>query len=216
MKKHTIRAEADIRLGLEYLARADTRLVAVIRRSGPVPLRLQKPGFESLASIIVSQMVSRASASAIWQRLAAATGQMQPGRVLDLPGETLSAIGLSRAKISTLQALARAVIAGDLDLAEIVTMNDREAIEALTAIRGIGPWTAEIYLMFSAGHPDIFPSGDIALQNAVAHAFTLPDRPSPGALFAIAQSWQPWRSVAARLFWSYYAQEMRRPMLPVA
>jgi DNA-3-methyladenine glycosylase II len=217
MKKHPINTHADINAGLQYLANADPRLVAVIEKAGAIPLRLQTPGFEGLASIIISQMVSRASANAIWQRLLASSGQtLEPDHILTLTPETLAAIGLSRAKISALQALAGAVLAGDLDLAGIMAMDDREAMQALTAVKGIGPWTAEIYLMFSAGHPDIFPSGDIALQNAVAHAFSLPQRPTGRTLSAMAEIWQPCRSVAARLFWAYYAREMRRSILPVA
>jgi DNA-3-methyladenine glycosylase II len=217
MKKHPIKTHADINAGLDYLARTDTRLIAVIEKAGAIPLRLQTPGYEGLASIIISQMVSRASANAIWQRLLASCGQtLEPDHVLSLSNEQLAAIGLSRAKISTLQALAHAVVTGNLDLAGIVSMDDREAMQALTAVKGIGPWTAEIYLMFSAGHADIFPSGDIALQNAVAHAFALGSRPSDKALSEIALCWQPWRSVAARLFWAYYAQVMHRTIQPVA
>ena len=125
------------------------------------------------------------------------------------------AVGLSRAKTETLRRAADAVDRGELDLDAVCHMEAVAATRRLTAIKGIGRWTADVYLLFCGGHPDIFPSGDIALQNAVAHAFGLAMRPSPQELDRIAEGWSPWRGVSARLFWAYYSREMRREAAPV-
>ena len=114
-----------------------------------------------------------------------------------------------------MRALAVAEIEGRIDLRGLCSLTAAEAIGQLTAIRGIGAWTAEVYLLFCAGHPDVFPAGDVALQNAVAHAFGLDERPGARLLSDIAADWRPWRGVAARLFWAYYAREMRRSVQPV-
>lgn len=206
----------DVAKGLQVLAGLDARLQSVIARAGPVPLRLATPGYEGLANIIVSQMVSKASAAAIWRRLMALTGEPMTARsLLALDDDALRAAGLSGAKVSALRAAAEAETSNVLDPERICRIDAREATGQLTAIRGIGQWTADVYLMFCAGHPDIFPVGDVALQNAVAHALGLETRPKPRELAAIAEIWTPWRSVAARLFWAYYSQEMRRATDPL-
>jgi DNA-3-methyladenine glycosylase II len=211
-----IRNDEDVREGLAQLLLLDPRLIDVAADAGPLPLRLREPGFEGLAHIIVSQMVSRASAEAIWRR-------MRPGDVL-LTAEVYAALhpeawrefGLSRAKAETLARIAEAAASGTLDLSALSGLPPAEAMAALTALKGVGPWTAEVYLMFCGGHADVFPSGDVALQNAVAAAFGLTERPSAKKLAADAQAWSPFRSVAARLFWAYYAAKLGRGLLPVA
>ncbi len=201
----------DVEEGLAALAVADPRLGSVIAQAGDVPLRLQPPGFEGLASIIVSQMISRAAANRIWERLADLAGEaMEAGDLLALDELQLRAVGLSGAKARTLLAAADAVAGNGLDLQRICALPAPEARAQLTAVKGIGPWTAEIYLMFCAGHPDMFPVGDVALQSAVAHGLGLKERPKGAALAEIAGVWSPWRSVAARLFWAYYSRAMRR------
>ena len=122
---------------------------------------------------------------------------------------------LSRAKADTLKRVAEAVASGTLDLHGLSRADTSEAMAALTGIRGIGPWTAEVYLMFCGGHPDVFPAGDVALQSAVGHALGFDTRPTAKMLIEMAGLWSPWRSVAARLFWAYYATEMRRDGLPI-
>ena len=126
-------------------------------------------------------------------------------------------LGLSRAKAETLRGVARAVASGELDLAAICSKSKAAvAIRELTSIKGVGRWTAEVYLLFCAGHPDVFPVGDVALQNAVGHALALEVRPvRPRELDSLAEIWAPWRSVAARLFWAYYAQKCAADGLPV-
>jgi DNA-3-methyladenine glycosylase II len=206
---------ADIDEGLAALVIADPRLGRVIEAAGPVPLRLSEPGFSGLASIIVSQMVSRASADAIWGRITAA-GPVTAATYLAHEPDIVARFGLSRAKASTLLSLAAAIEAGDFDLDAIPTLEAKQALQLMTALPGIGPWTAEVYLMFCGGHADLFPVGDVALQAAVAHAFGLAERPTPRALAEMAQGWQPWRAVAARLFWAYYGACMRRNVTPIA
>ncbi|WP_310414270.1 DNA-3-methyladenine glycosylase [Mycoplana sp. BE70] len=213
---HMIRTQADVAAGLVDLALLDARLFAVIDKAGPVPLRLHDPGYRGMAGIIVSQMVSRASADAIWRRLEEVAGEVTPHHVLNLTDADCRAVGLSRAKAETLRRVAEAVDRGSVDLDAICHMEAGAAIQALTAIKGIGRWTAEVYLLFCAGHPDIFPSGDVALQNAVAHGLGLSVRPSQAELDEIAATWSPWRGVSARLFWAYYARAMRREGAPLA
>jgi DNA-3-methyladenine glycosylase II len=208
-----IRDQSDIQAGLEALVLLDPRLGPIVDIAGPVPLRLNEPGFAGLASIIVSQMVSRASADAIWRRLSAA-GPVTADGYGALDPAVVATFGLSRAKAATLRNLAAAISAGQFDLASVGMLETAEAIRGLTALPGIGPWTAEVYLMFCGGHADIFPAGDVALQAAVAHAFALEARPSAKNLIALAEIWSPWRSVAARLFWAYYAVKMRRDVTP--
>ncbi len=206
----------DIDEGLEHLARLDPALRPVIEIAGPLELRIHEPGFAGLAHIVVSQMVSRASANAIWARIIAGTGgAVTAENYLAASGELRATFGLSRAKATTLEGLARAVTEGKVDLDGVVRKEGSAALSELVALRGIGPWTAEVYLMFCGGHPDIFPVGDVALRSAVAHALALEVRPEAKWLAERATLWSPWRSVAARLFWGYYANIMRRAMVPL-
>jgi DNA-3-methyladenine glycosylase II len=200
--------------GLEALQTLDPRLIKVARIAGAVPLRRNPAGFESLCGIIVSQQISKASADAIFARLKAAIDPFTPGKLTSLGDAPLIAAGLSRPKQRTFLAIAEACQSG-LDLEALCLLPAGEAITQLTALPGIGPWTAEVYLLFCAGHPDVFPAADIALQNAVRHAFGLESRPNPKPLAEIAASWSPWRSVAARLFWAYYANMKGREGVPL-
>lgn len=206
----TIDSLDDVRDGLAALAVADSRLVPVIERAGTVPLRRRAPGYQGLAEIIVAQMVSKASANAIWARLEAEAGGCQPEAIVALSDAQCRHIGLSRAKETTLKGAAQAVLDGTIDPQGLCSLPAEEAIQAMTAIKGIGAWTAEVYLLFCAGHADIFPAGDVALQGAACHALGLEARPDPKSLRQIAAAWQPWRGVAARLLWAYYANAMRR------
>lgn len=210
-----IRNEEDIREGLAALAMIDPRLAAVIAAAGPVPLRLMQPGFAGLAHIVVSQVVTRASAEAIWRRILAA-GPVTAETYLAHDESLVASFGLSRAKAATLAGLAHAVCRSGLDLEQIARLEPESAMAELTALPGIGPWTAEVYLMFCGGHADLFPAGDVALQASVARAFALPVRPSGTALAAMAQGWRPWRAVAARLFWAYYAVTAGKDAAPTA
>ena len=211
-----ITSEVDIAAGLDALVELDPRLGEIIARAGPVPLRLQPAGFAGLAEIVVSQMVSKASASAIFGRLVEKLGgEVSGAGVMALGADGLFGVGLSRAKASTLLAIADAELAGGLDLQGVCRMATADALAHLTAVKGVGPWTAEVYLMFCAGHPDIFPVGDIALVHAVHHAFAHDAKLKGRNLAAFAECWAPWRSVAARLFWAFYSQALRRAADPL-
>ncbi|KRD51477.1 DNA-3-methyladenine glycosylase 2 family protein [Ensifer sp. ENS10] len=210
-----IRTHEDIEAGLSGLVMLDARLEYVVARAGPVPLRRTNPGYRGLASIIVSQMVSKASAAAIWRRMEERLGEVTASGVISLSDEDCRVIGLSRAKADALRRVADVVVGGEIDLDAICDAEATEAIRDLTAVKGVGRWTAEVYLLFCAGHPDVFPSGDVALQNAIGHGLGLELRPTAREIDSLAASWSPWRSVAARLFWAYYAQEMRRDAVPV-
>lgn len=210
-----IRTEADIEAAAAILAGIDPSFAPVIARAGRIPLRYRPPGYEGLANIIVAQMVSRASADAIWKRLDAVTSGITVDNILARSVEELRGAGLSGAKESTLRGLAQACRDG-LDLERTAFLDADVAIAELTAVKGIGLWTSEVFLLFCAGHPDIFPCGDVALQSAAAHAFQLPARPGQKEFRAITLRWQPHRSIAARILWAYYAIQNKREGIPVA
>ncbi|MCO5162232.1 MAG: DNA-3-methyladenine glycosylase 2 family protein [Mesorhizobium sp.] len=210
-----ISSDSDIVDALDALVEADSRLAAVRVAAGPVPLRLSSPGFSSLVSIVVSQQVSRASAEAILGRLVSLVEPLTPGALLAADPDLFRQAGLSRPKQATILALSRAVRDG-LDLDALCAGEAEAAIAELTAIAGIGRWTAEVYLLACAGHPDVFPARDVALQSAVGAALGIDPRPGEKALIAIAESWAPWRAVAARLFWAYYRQIKGREAAPAA
>jgi DNA-3-methyladenine glycosylase II len=210
-----LRTAEDIKSAISELLVIDPAFAAVVERIPAVPLRYRQPGYEGLAHIVVGQMVSRASADAIWGRLEALTDGVTAERVLAHPVEALRGVGLSGAKESTLRGLAMACADG-LDLEAVAGLPAAEAIARLTSVKGVGPWSAEVFLLFCAGHPDIFPSGDVALQSAAASAFQLPERPTDKALRAMAAHWQPCRSIAARVLWAYYAVQHKRDAIPVA
>jgi len=210
-----IRGLDDVAAGLDALDVLDARLPAIRAASGDLELRLSEPGFVSLVSIIVGQQVSTASARAIFGRLIQLADPLTPRAILDAGDDLFRKAGLSRPKQKTLLALAEAVESG-LDLAHLCELDGGEAISHLTAVKGIGPWTAQVYLLFAAGHPDIFPDKDVALQAAVAHALGHETRPTDRELAIIAEAWSPWRGVAARLFWAYYRTMKGRDAVPVA
>lgn len=203
----------DISAGLDALCAIDPRLTTVRAIAGEVPLRLSEPGFTSLVSIIVAQQVSRASADAIFGRLIRLVDPLTPQALLDAGEVLFREAGLSRPKQRTLLAVSKAVRDG-LDLHHLCSLDAAEAIVRMTSISGIGPWTAQCYLLFSAGHPDIFPARDVALQSAVGHALGLAPRPGEKVLAGLAESWTPWRGVAARLFWAYYRETRGRDGAP--
>jgi DNA-3-methyladenine glycosylase II len=205
---------SDIKNGLEGLFALEPRLAHIAAIAGEVPLCRHPAGFESLAGIIVSQQISKASADAIFARLKAVVDPFTPRELLRAGEDALISAGLSRPKQKTFFAVAEACTDG-LDLEALCGLPAQDAVARMTVLPGIGPWTAEVYLLFCAGHPDIFPAGDIALQNAVRHAFGLEARPTPKPLTAIAERWSPHRSVAARLFWAYYANMKGRDGAPL-
>jgi DNA-3-methyladenine glycosylase II len=204
MQQTHIHTEADLDAALAALAAADSRFAGLLVAAGRPPLRRREGGFAGLAAIIVSQQLSTASAAAIWGRLSAAFNPLDPAAILRARPARLARLGLSAPKIRTLKAIARAVDGGQLALAALADGPADDAHAALTAIHGIGPWTADIYLLACLGHADAWPAGDLALQEAARVAFALPLRPNAKEMVALAESWRPWRAVAARILWSYY------------
>ncbi|MDT8344031.1 MAG: DNA-3-methyladenine glycosylase 2 family protein [Thermohalobaculum sp.] len=191
--------------GCDWLARAEPRFGHVLAVTGPPPLRRHEGGFSALLKAICSQQLSVAAADSVAGKLAAA-GAEDPAVLLALDQDALRACGLSRPKIRYARALAEA----RLDYDALAAMAEDEAVATLTAIKGIGVWTAEIYLMFAVGRADVFAPGDLALQEAARILFDLPARPAEKAFRAQAQAWSPWRAVAARLLWQYYRHAKSR------
>jgi DNA-3-methyladenine glycosylase II len=200
-----IRGPACVAEGAEWLAAREPRFAHALERAGEVPLRLREDGYGALLSAIVSQQVSVASARAIWGRLEAA-GMTDPAAVAGAGDDALRACGLSRQKIRYARALAEA----EIDYAALRAAPEGEVVTTLTAVPGIGRWTAEIYAMFSLGRADVFAPGDLALQESTRLLFGLPERPRERALRGMAEAWSPWRAVAARLLWAYFHVETSR------
>ena len=191
------------------LAQADADLAAVLDRRGPPPLWAREAGFATLVHIILEQQVSLASARAAFDRLGAALGVVTPGRLLQLDDATLKAIGFSRQKTHYARLLARAVLDGRLDLERLAEEDDATVKTELVKLKGIGPWSADIYLLMALRRPDAWPSGDLALAVAAQQVKRLPARPAPADLEALAEAWRPWRAVAARILWHHYLSQPR-------
>lgn len=209
-----IKTDEDIAEGLRSLHRRDPRLRPIIKASGKIPLRRAPSGFEGLAEIVVNQQLSAASAAAIWGRFAKAFPDFDPARVARARDAKMQSFGLSGAKIRTIRAIAAAIKDG-LDINALADLPGEVAHEQLTQIKGVGPWTADIYLLFCLGHADVFPAGDLALRNSVMAGLALPETPAIGELEEIAAAWSPWRGVAARLFWAYYRVLRNREAAPI-
>ncbi|MBV50111.1 MAG: 3-methyladenine DNA glycosylase [Roseobacter sp.] len=194
-----ITCDADVAEGAAWLAARSTQFAAALEATGPLPLRLRNDGFDALIGAIIGQQVSVASANAMRTKMDAA-GLTDEAAITAAGEEGLRSAGLSRQKIRYALALADARI----DYAALRHAPNADVIKTLTAVPGVGLWTAQIYAMFSLGRADVFAEGDLALQEASRILFDLPERPKPKQLAAMAESWSPWRSVAARTLFSYY------------
>jgi len=202
-----IRTRAHIDAAAAHLADTCEHMELMISAlEGPIPTRLRPGGFEALLRSIVAQQVSVASATAIWARVEENIDPLTPENFLRKRAATMRKCGLSRPKARYGRALSEALVSGALDLKRLPRMADEDAIAHLTQVPGIGQWTAEIYLMFSLGRPDVFPSGDIALQNTFQLVAGLDERPSTNEIAVIAERWSPYRAVAARVLWTYLRQ----------
>ena len=199
-----IHTETELDIALAALGKSDPRFVALIASAGRPPLRRRPDGFAGLAATIVAQQLSTASANAIWGRIATAFDPIEPTAIMRARPARLARLGLSAPKIRALKEIARAIARGQLALATLGDLTAEDAHAALTAIHGIGPWTADIYLLSCLGHADAWPAGDLALQEAARLAFGLRARPIAKEMVALAEPWRPWRSVAARVLWTYY------------
>ncbi len=214
-----IRSEDDLEAALAALTKADPRFAALIAAAGRPPLRRRQDGFPGLAATVVSQQLSTASAGAIWGRLAAAFDPFEPQAIMRARATQLARLGLSAPKIRALKEIARAVARGKLALTSFADIAAEEAHAALTSVHGIGPWTADIYLLSCLGHADAWPAGDLALQEAARVAFGLRARPTAKEMVPLAEPWRPLRAVAARVLWTYYRTVKGRdgaPNLPKA
>jgi DNA-3-methyladenine glycosylase II len=205
----------DVARGMKALRRACPVMRRIHDVAGDPPLRRRDGGLAGLARIVVGQQVSVASAEAIWGRFETVFTPLSAARLTAAGDADFRAAGLSAPKIRTLRAIAAAMDAG-LDLDALSTIEEAEARARLTAVSGIGPWTADIYLMFCVGRADVFAPGDLALQVAWQWAAGLDERPDAKAMAEIAERWRPWRGVAARMLWAFYAHEKKqRSGLPV-
>lgn len=194
-----IRTEADLAEGAAHLARVCPVWARVLPQIGPLPLRRREDGFEAIAGAIVAQQISVAAAASIWDRMVAAD-LITASAIAAASDDDLRAAGLSRPKARYLKAIA----AAGLDWDGLRELPDDQAIATLVALPGIGVWTAEIYLKFALGRPDVFAAGDLALQESARIMYGLDTRPGPAALRDLAEPWRPWRAVAARGLWAYY------------
>jgi DNA-3-methyladenine glycosylase II len=210
-----IHTEADLAAALAELLALDPRLTALLDSSAPPQLRRRPGGLEGLVRIVMGQQLSVASADAIWGRLRAAYDPFHHQTLLRARTAKLQRVGLSAPNIRTVRAIAQAAADGVIDFDALETMTADEAHAALVAVHGIGPWTADIYLMFCLGHADAWPAGDLALQEAARLGFDLPQRPSAKEMVALAEIWRPLRGVAARVLWAYYRARKRREAVPV-
>jgi DNA-3-methyladenine glycosylase II len=190
--------------GVRFLADRDEHLAAVVKTYGHPPLWVREPGFPTLVYIILEQQVSLASARAAFERLKAAVNPLTPGRFLKLTDAELLRIGFSRQKTLYSRLLAESLARRYFNLRDLHELHDDSARNMLIAFKGIGRWTADIYLMSALRRPDIWPTGDLALATAVREVKRLRQRPSPERLEMLSVPWRPWRAVAARLFWHAY------------
>ena len=193
--------------GVNELARIDQGFARIISQYGPPPLWERPQGFPTLIHIILEQQVSLASAQAAYDRLNARLTTFGPRKFLKLSDAELKQIGFSRQKTHYSRELARALISGSIELSSLSKLSDQEVRHRLMQIKGIGPWTADVYLAVALGRPDIWPDGDLALAAAIKQLRNLPQRPSSKQMRHMSQKWRPWRSVAARLLWHFYLSE---------
>ena len=194
---------------VEYLEGRDRQLKRVVSKFGSPPFLKREEGFKTLIYIILEQQVSLASAKAAYEKLVEKIGSVTPVNFLKLSDAELKLIGFSRQKTSYGRNLAEAIIAERLNLTELSDLNDAQAKEQLMNIKGIGPWTASIYLLMALGRPDIWPNGDIALASAVQKLKGVASRPSFEELNRMSLKWKPWRAVAARILWHYYLSDRK-------
>ncbi|MDF1737964.1 MAG: hypothetical protein P1U86_02300 [Verrucomicrobiales bacterium] len=198
-QKAIITCAADLEEGMKHLAKVEPRFAKAYEETGPLPLRLHPEGFATVLDAIISQQLSVASASSIKEKMKA-IGAYDAKQLLALSDDDLRAAGMSRPKVRYARALAEA----DLPYEQFRDMSDVEVTRTLTGVLGIGQWSADIYLKFALGRADAFATGDLALQESARIILDLETRPNAKELGALAENWRPWRSVAARLLWSYY------------
>ena len=196
--------QSDLEDAMQALVKQDPRLKPILVQTGMPALRQREPGFAGLAHIVCGQQVSTASAAAIWGRLSAAFDPLDHHAIRKARTDRLGRLGLSGAKIKTLKNIARELSADRLNFDVLANEDVDAAHNALTALHGIGPWTADIYLLFCLGHGDAWPAGDIAVQEAIKIGLGLKERPNAKQMAPLAEPWRPYRGAAAHLWWAYY------------
>lgn len=211
-----LHTDADMMAALDRLAETDPRLIAVRQVAGAFSLRRREGGFAGLCSIVCGQQLSTASAAAIRDRLFAAFEPFHHDAVRTARTDKLKRLGLSAPKIKSIKAIGKALSDGQIDLDAIGAMDADAAHERLVALHGVGPWTADIYLLFCLGHSDAWPAGDLALQEAARIAFGLRKRPTLKQFIKLAEQWRPWRGAMAHLLWAYYHVVKKRDGAPEA
>jgi DNA-3-methyladenine glycosylase II len=199
-----IETDADIARGAEFLVAREPCFVKVIAVHGLPSARRVENNMASLLKIVTEQLISLKAAAAIWRRIETRLHPFAPHDILNLGLEDLQSLGLTRAKARSFQAIAMAIHSGELNFESLHRAPDQDVLAKLLALPGIGPWTADIYLLAALGRADACPAGDLALQIAAQDLFAMDGRPTPAAFLERAENWKPWRSVAARLLWSHY------------
>jgi len=207
-----LKTKADLETAVAHLVAGCPHMKRAVAEAGAPPLRKRKRGFESLLKIIVEQQLSTASANAIWSRLQTGLQVVEPQAVQRADDATLRSFGLSGPKIRYCRALSDAVLSGDLDLPGLARRSDEVAMESLQSVKGIGRWTAEIYLLFCLGRPNVWPAGDIAVQSALQSLAEYEARPGTQEMDEAAENWRPVRGVAALVLWNYYRHINQRPI----
>jgi DNA-3-methyladenine glycosylase II len=205
-----LNTQADLETAVTALVERDPRLKPILKLAGMPALRRREPGYAGLAAIVCGQQVSTASAAAIWGRVSAAFDPFHHDALRRARADRLGRLGLSAAKIKTLKNLARELSAERLDLEALADEDADAAHNTLTALHGIGPWTADVYLLFCLGHGDAWPAGDLAVQEAVKIGLNLTTRPTAKQMAPLAEPWRPMRGAAAHLWWSYYRTLKKR------
>ena len=201
------------RAGLRALYRAHPVFAGIEPRAGGLAWRRRPAGFAGLLQAIMGQQISNQAAGAIWRRLMVLPGALTPAGLLALDDEALRGAGLSRPKVAHSRSLAAAYVDGRLDDDVLAGLGDDAAVAAISAVKGLGPWTAEVYLLFALGRMDVFPAGDLALAAAWADLAGLAARPTTKALREQSDAWAPWRSLAARLLWHHWRHVTGRPAM---
>lgn len=205
-----LHTQDDLLAGLQKLVAADPRLLPAAEKAGAFELRRREGGFPGLCAIVCGQQLSTAAAATIRDRLFKAFDPFHHDTVRLARADRLKRLGLSNNKVKAIKEIGKAVSRGQIDLQAVGNMDADVAHAELVKLHGVGPWTADIYLLFCLGHADAFPAGDLAVQEAAKIALNLRKRPSPERLTKIAEAWRPWRGVAAHLMWAYYHVVKRR------
>ena len=211
-ENHSVLNDEKFAGAIKYLSEKDEDLEEIVKDLGIPPMWNRKPGFPTLLHIILEQQVSLESARAAYNRLLSSVKPLNPENFLKQSDSELLAIGYSRQKTLYSRILAGSILDGSIDLNEIGKMNDSDARYRLMKLKGIGRWTADIYLLMALGRPDVMPAGDLALEVALQHVKGLKSRPTGDELQKISNAWRPWRAVAARILWHFYLEKINRKL----